>query len=617
MRKFILLFITIIFLVSCQKDDDNIENEVPPFLTDAGNDFLNVEEFKVKLNAETLKSSETGIWKIHSGLIDDKVFFDDHQNPKTVFHGLPDEEYKLVWDLTNESKTASDTITVSFSPMKLEISNISPDFYKTRLHLQVNSYDKGKWTIEGNYHKIWNQSFGGTVIPDEESPNIKFYGFENTSYKLTWTTWYGSKSASATVEFESGEFQQDEVLEDLGVSPSSSRYQKDNDGNIIFLHMGGDGYGWRIGSLEHYPSVKALKHLKKLYLYGDGFYHFPEVISSHYLNLEFLDFSGNAISNLPDNIGNLIKLDTLILNNPQDSKRLKKLPDSFGDLKSLKYIDLTGMGLESLPDSFGDLTSLVYIDLDGNIINKLPENFGNLKNLETFRGPGILESIPNSFSNLEKLKFCFFYINSDSAILPTDFGKLKNLETLWLFGKYQSLPDSFGNLENLKKLEITGGSLINQLPENFGNLINLEGVRIFGNFTTLPDSFSNLTNLKNLQLNGNLEYLPANFGNLKNLEWLSINSNNLKKIPDSFGNLENLKIFKASQNNITIIPNSFGDLPKISKIDLSYNHISQFPTTISNLSDSLYDLIIRGNNYSENELNSLKQMLPSTSITSN
>lgn len=603
------------FLGSCQKDDENIENQEPPFLTNAGNDFLNVDEFEVNLNADKLKSNESGVWTIYSGLVDEKVFFTDYKNPKTIFHGLPDEEYKLIWSLTSAGKTATDTLTVTFAPLKVEISNISPDFYKTRLHLLANKYDKGLWSVEGEYHHIWNQNFGGTVIPDEESPHIIFYGLENKTCKLTWTTWYGSKSASSTIEFNAGTYQQDEALEDL--TAEEWQYKKDENGNVVELNMSADGRGWIFRDINLFPALKSLIHLKKLNLSGDGFYAFPEVITSKYLNLEVLDMAHNAISSIPENFGNLTKLDTLIMYNNQDSKVLSSLPETFGNLNNLRYLKLSGMGISNIPESFSNLTSLNYLNLEGNIINKLPDNFGNLKNLETFRGPGLLQNVPNSFSNLEGLKFCFFFINSGQAELPNDFGKLTNLETLWLFGNYQSLPESFPNLINLKDLEITGGSVINQLPDNFGDLTNLEKVRIAGNFTTLPNSFSNLSNLKSLQLHGILEYLPTDLGNLKNLEWLSINSMNLKEIPDSFGALESLKTFKAYQNDITSIPDSFGNLPKIVEVDLSYNSISHFPSTIANLSDTLNDLTIRGNNYSEDELNSLKQMLPSTRIINN
>lgn len=613
MKKIALLLTTILLIVGCQKDDIIPKIEESPFLTDAGNDFLNINEFKVSLNANEITGSEKGTWTIISGLVDFKVYFEDKNNPKTIFNGLPGEDYKLVWTVTNFGKIATDTTMVSFSPLQTEIINISPEFYKTRLWLQAKSYDKGLWTIDEDYHHIWNQNFGGTVIPDIESPHIKFYGYENKNYGLTWTTWYGSKSASVTINFNSSVYQQDEALEDLGVLNSPFRFEKNDNGDVIMLNMGGDGSGWIIGSLENYPAMKSLIHLKKLDLSGDGFNHFPEVIASNYLDLEFLDFGHNAISNLPENFGNLQKLDTLIIEYNNNDEKLTALPESFGQLKNLRYLKMASMGITSLPDSFGDLTKLNYLDLTNNVISNLPDSFGNLSNLETIARLEINEILPLTFSNLSKLKKCILYIYSDNATsLPNDFGRLINLEELILGATLERFPDNFSNLINLKKLEIFG--IFEELPLNFGDLINLEVLRIQGEFTTLPSSFTNLTNLFYLRLHGKLDYLPNDFGDLKKLSHLRLNTLNLKELPDSFGDLDSLYYFSAYWNEITIIPDSFGNLKSLYELDLSYNSISSFPNTMSNLSGILYKVRIRGNNYSEEELNHLKEMLPLANI---
>ena len=609
MKKIYLLLTTIIFLASCQKDDVNLKSE----LDLKGNDILNVEEFEVILNEKDLKSNESGFWSIQSGLIDEKVFFDDIQKPQTTFHGLPGEEYKLIWKLTSSGVTTTTTVTVSFRPLKTEIVNLSLGFYKTRLHLQAKYYDKGQWTIEGRYNNIVDRFLSNKPITSIQSPDILFYGFDNTAYKLTWTTWYGSKSASATILFNSGEYHQDEALEDL--SARSYQFKKDSNGNVIELNMNGSRSAWIYQYPDQFPSLQSLIYLKKLLLSGDGITDFPQVISSKYLNLEFLNIGHNAISSIPENFGSLTKLDTLILNNNNYNKTLTKLPESFGQLKNLRYLDLVMMGLETLPDSFSNLKNLKHCDLSLNVIAKLPENIGNLSNLENFRTT-VAASIPSSFSNLTNLKECYLVIsNNSTTILPEDFGNLKKLRTLYLVGDFTKLPSSFSNLSSLVNLELMGASHLQELPDNFGNLANLENATIHGNFKVLPNSFTNLKKLKELTITSSLESLPANIGNLNELRWLSVNSMNLKEIPDSFGNLENLKYFRAYLNKISYIPASFGNLKNIYEVNLSYNSITHFPSTIANLSDTLYELIIRGNNYSQEELNALKKMLPNSKIT--
>jgi Leucine-rich repeat (LRR) protein len=612
MKKVALILIAISLIVSCKKDVVNPKIDKP--IIDAGNNISNINKFEIQLNASEINSDEKGVWTVASGLIDDKVYFENKSDPKTIFHGLPGEEYKLVWTVTLNKEIANDTITVSFAPLQTQIINYSPDFYKTRLLLYAKVFDKGTWTFEGNYHHIRNASFGGVILPDLQSPFIFFYGRENSYCKLTWTTWYGSKSASVSLEFNSGQYQQDEALEDLGILRYPSYYEKDENGNVISIDLGGDWYGGRFEYLQEYPAIPALVHLKKLNLRADGFYKFPEVIADNFKQLEYLNFEDNAISSLPENIGNLINLDTLILRFNQDNKVLSSLPESFGQLTSLRYLDLQGMEINNLPESFSNLVNLKYLNLYDNFINNLPENFGNLKSLETFYGPTLKKNIPNSFSKLEKLKNFEIFIYSGEAILPDDFGQLKKLENLCLYGEFHQLPASFGDLTNLKKLEITNGSELSQLPENFGNLSNLEEVKIAGNFTSLPSTFSNLSNLKYLTLFGFLEYLPNDIGNLKKLEALTIDGMNLKEIPESFGNLESLKYFSAYSNHISVIPESFGNLSSIYELNLGNNNISHFPASMSNLSNTLSKFYIYGNTYSKEELNNLRLMLPFTRI---
>jgi len=611
-KRITLLLMILIVIVGCQEDDPIIEVKNPPFTVDAGNDILNIEEFEIVLKADELGTSEKGTWSIISGLVDEMVYFDDKNDPQTTFHGLPGEEYKLVWTVIDLwEKTATDTVTVIFSPLKTEIINNSLNFYQTRLYLNAKKYHRGEWTVNKDYHWIVKDHDGSTS-PDIESPNITFYGNENTNYILTWTTWYGSKSASANIEFNSSEFHEYEALEDLSIIYTNN-FDLDDNGHVIKIHLGGDWNGYLFNRLDEYPSIQSLIHLKKLYLQGDGITSFPKVIPDKFVELEYLNLSGNKISSLPENVGNLIKLDTLLLSNNQEGKVLVELPQSFGDLESLSYLDISSMGLTNLPDSFGNLNNLKYLNLEGTVLSKLPDSFGNLIKLETFRGPELEQNIPDSFSNLTNLSFCFFYIlNSVSTVtLPDDFGNLKNLQTLWVFADLENIPISFGKLINLKDLSI--GSKEN-LPDNFGELRSLEKLNLSGDFKSLPDSFTKLTNLIHLRIVGELEYLPSDINNLTKLQYLIVDYTNLLEIPDSFGQLDNLTYFSSLRTNISVIPESFGNLSNLYELDLSYNSISNFPSTLTNLSDTLYKFRVRGNNYSDEEFNRLVEMLPLTKV---
>ncbi|XP_058181310.1 putative disease resistance RPP13-like protein 1 [Rhododendron vialii] len=85
-------------------------------------------------------------------------------------------------------------------------------------------------------------------------------------------------------------------------------------------------------------------------------------------HVRYLDLSCALILMLPESIGTLYNLQTLIL---RDCKNLNKLPANTSDLISLRHLDITGANsLQELPPKIGKLTSLQtlsnFIVGDGN-----------------------------------------------------------------------------------------------------------------------------------------------------------------------------------------------------------------------------------------------------------
>jgi hypothetical protein len=181
---------------------------------------------------------------------------------------------------------------------------------------------------------------------------------------------------------------------------------------------------------------------------------------------------------LPESIGNLPSLRELMLSENQ----LKKLPESVGNLKSLQDLDLGYNELTRLPVSIGNLSSLEELKLTENQLTKLPESIGHLKSLKRLR--------------LE---------NNELTTLPESIGNLKSLRELYLDeNKVTKLPESIGNLESLKELKLFDNNL-SILPESIGTLKLLQKLNLWGNkLTTLPDSLRNCKNLESLELRKNL-----------------------------------------------------------------------------------------------------------------
>ncbi|MBD3350322.1 MAG: TIR domain-containing protein, partial [Candidatus Lokiarchaeota archaeon] len=85
-----------------------------------------------------------------------------------------------------------------------------------------------------------------------------------------------------------------------------------------------------------------------------------------------------GLSSLPDSIGNLTSLKELYL----IGNTLNSLPESIGSLTSLEQLSLGSNELSSLPETIGSLTSLKELRLNGNKLSSLPDGIGSLTSLE-------------------------------------------------------------------------------------------------------------------------------------------------------------------------------------------------------------------------------------------
>ncbi|KAG5564323.1 hypothetical protein RHGRI_000505 [Rhododendron griersonianum] len=104
--------------------------------------------------------------------------------------------------------------------------------------------------------------------------------------------------------------------------------------------------------------LRLLPGLKRLRVLSLRRYYIGELSSSigDLKHVRYLDLSCALILTLPQSIGTLYNLQTLIL---RDCKNLKKLPANTSDLISLRHLDVTGAkSLQEMPPKIGKLTSL-------------------------------------------------------------------------------------------------------------------------------------------------------------------------------------------------------------------------------------------------------------------
>jgi Leucine-rich repeat (LRR) protein len=174
---------------------------------------------------------------------------------------------------------------------------------------------------------------------------------------------------------------------------------------------------------------------------------------------------------------------------------IKHLPSQLGTLINLVELDISCLeNLEDLPSEIGNLKKLEKLIIDnGNGCGmniSLPESIGNLSNLKVLTLYGALDprdlSDTNKPTPLSKVKS-----------LPGTIGKLQNLEELNLGrNAMKGIPPQVASLQKLKRLALDYDH-IHELPPFVGNLKNLQELSVCHNRgIKLPKSLSNLNGLK-------------------------------------------------------------------------------------------------------------------------
>jgi Leucine-rich repeat (LRR) protein len=181
---------------------------------------------------------------------------------------------------------------------------------------------------------------------------------------------------------------------------------------------------------------------------------------------------------------------TLSLNDPH----VKHLPAKLGTLTNLTELDISCLEeLEDLPIEIGQLKKLEKLIIDngnGCQMNvSIPASIGELTNLKVLNLNGAMDPTPsdtNSPIPASKIK-----------TLPATIAKLQNIEELDLErDRLQSVPLPVASLKKLKKLDLDYND-VHELPSFVGELGNLQELSVRSNGgIKLPDSLSKLSGLK-------------------------------------------------------------------------------------------------------------------------
>ncbi|XP_022748067.1 receptor kinase-like protein Xa21 [Durio zibethinus] len=247
----------------------------------------------------------------------------------------------------------------------------------------------------------------------------------------------------------------------------------------------------------------------------------------------------------------------------------------------------------NIPDSISNVSKLRILDLAKNsFFGLIPDTLCNLRFLEmlnlawnhlTTKTSTHEWSFLYSFENCRHLTFVDLSLKPLNGILPTSISNLStSLQKLWLVDcKIRgSIPMEIGSLSKAILLDLSSNKLSGPIPITIGRLKNFQLLNLHGNKLQgfVPQDLCGLKGLYELSLGANeLDGpLPTCLSDLTSLRYLYLFSNKLhSQKPLTFWSLKDILEVDLSSNNLSgSLPHDIGNLKVLISLNLSRNLLS-------------------------------------------
>ncbi|KAM7481225.1 hypothetical protein LguiB_005808 [Lonicera macranthoides] len=328
-------------------------------------------------------------------------------------------------------------------------------------------------------------------------------------------------------------------------------------------------------------------------------------------------------------VQNLTNLKELYLSEVEISSQV---PENLGNLTSLRSLILGNCGLYGeFPTAIFHLPNLEILSVwdNENLTGSLPEFHQNFPlKILVLRNTSFSGVLPYSIRNLSSLSMLFLSACHFSSYLPPSLNNLTLLTDLVLRENQFSGPipileslsqltrlslslnkldggDLFwlGKLTKLTVLDLRGlANLSGEIPSSLANLTQLAKINLPSNQLAgeIPSWLTNMTQANYIDLSSNQFHgqIPSSFSQLKNLDYLSLANNKLSGMveADIFLSLRKLTQLQLGGNLITLLNNNKTNdtLPRFRLLFLSQCNITEFPHFLR-FQDELEALSLSGN----------------------
>jgi Leucine-rich repeat (LRR) protein len=305
--------------------------------------------------------------------------------------------------------------------------------------------------------------------------------------------------------------------------------------------------------LDRVPiNVRSIVHLQVLDLRGNRIRNLEKARLEDAKELVTLYLQSNRLDSIPDSF----KFEFLRILN-LSSNRFTRMPMVLFEIAELEELDMSFNDLSEIPDEIGQLVKLRRLWLFGNQLGpNLPKTMSKLNRLQTLdiRRNNILSL--DAVNDLRALKELLVDYNSD-LVLNNSFKSLKVAS--FLKCKITSI-NIQGTGSTLTSLDMSSNKLSNLDSALFEHMQSLETLKLDNNsISSMPGEIGTLKRLKYLSISNNLlSSLPEEVGQMEALLELDVHGNNLSELPVAIWKCS-LATLNASSN----VLESFPDPPKL------------------------------------------------------
>ena len=188
------------------------------------------------------------------------------------------------------------------------------------------------------------------------------------------------------------------------------------------------------------------------------------------------------------------------------SKKLEKLPENMGELKSLEELTIIHTEISSIPESLYQLSKLKKLDLKQNKITSLGSEISNLKSLEWLDvSMNRLERIPEELEKLTSLKELFVYENPFKEINDFIAFSTYRYNLIWDANKKEHVELKYPKevlVINKSWLNVPLSRIEEIIAKGKVDTLRVESVAML-NRVLLPDSVNHFKKIRSLNLQWN------------------------------------------------------------------------------------------------------------------